>query len=129
MRTGLQYCLANVLKNVLQFGDDTTVKQVVELVKGAAGIAILQLLIRANDPGGVKWILNSDSMHASKPPPILWDLLCDYFLSHPNPEALDLFTRVAHFLVEKAIRTRVILIGLNAHNFSLVKQVICDLRR
>lgn len=126
--TGLETGLEAVFKNVLRFGDDMLVKQVIELVKGAAGIVILPLLIRANEPSGLKWILQRDIMHASKPPPILWVLLCDYLLNHPHSDALGLFTRVAEFLVEKAIWSRIILKCLDARNFFLVRQVFCHLR-
>lgn len=120
--------METVFKNVLQFGDDTLVKQVIELVKGAAGIVILPLLIRANEPSHVKWILNCDIMHASELSPILWALLCDYLLSHPHSDALGLFTRVAEFLVEQAVWSRVILKCLGARDFSLLRQVFCYLR-
>lgn len=120
--------LETVFSNVLRFGDDTLVKQVIKLVKGAAGIIILPLLIRANEPSGLKWILHCDIMHANKPPPILWVLLCDHLLTHPHSNALTLFTRVAEYLVGKAIWSRIILKCLDARDLSLVRQVFCHLR-
>ncbi|KGO75095.1 hypothetical protein PITC_058470 [Penicillium italicum] len=120
--------LETVFSNVLRFGDDTLVKQVIKLVKGAAGIIILPLLIRANEPSSLKWILNCAIMHATKPPPILWVLLCDYLITHPHSNELSLFTRVAEYLVGKAIWSRIILKCLDARDLSLVKQVFCYLR-
>ncbi|KAJ6004652.1 hypothetical protein N7540_013021 [Penicillium herquei] len=78
--------LEPVFKTVLRFGDDSLVQQVVHLVQGAGGTLILPLLIRANDTTGLKWILNSDIAHTSKPPPIF-------------SEALNLFIRVADFMI------------------------------
>lgn len=114
--------LETVFKNVLRLGDDILVKQVINLVLGAAGISILPLLVRANEAHGLRWILNSDIAHASKPPPILWVLLCDFFQRNPSSEALKLFIRVAEFMIEKAIWDRTILACLNSCNFCFVKQ-------
>ena len=128
-KIGLGTGLELAVMNALQFGDDTLVKRVIELVKGAAGNAILPLLIRANELSGLKWILNCDIVHAHKPPPILWVSLCDYFISHPHSDALKLFTQVAEYLVDNAIWSRIILKCLYARNFSLVRQVFCHLRK
>ncbi|KAA8642611.1 hypothetical protein EYZ11_010110 [Aspergillus tanneri] len=114
--------LETVFQNVLRLGDDVLVKQVINLVLGAAGTSILPLLIRANETQGLRWILNSDIAHASKPPPILWVLLCDFFQRNPSSEALKLFIRVAEFMIEKAIWDRMILACLNSCNFCFVKQ-------
>jgi ankyrin repeat protein len=120
--TGFESGLEAAFKNVLQFGDDTLMKQVIEFVQGAAGISIVPLLIRANEPSGLRWILNRHNMHASEVPPILWALLCDYFLSHPDPDALRLFTQVAEFLVECAFWDCTILGYLYARKFSFLKE-------
>ena len=114
--------LETVFNNVLRLGDDALVKQVIDLVHGAAGIFILLLLIRANETNGLRGILNDDMAHASKPPPILWVLLCNYFQRNPSSEALRLFIRVAKTLVEKAIWDQMILVCLNSRNFCFVKQ-------
>jgi hypothetical protein len=125
---GSESGLETVFKNVLRFGDDTLVKQVIELVKYVAGILIIPVLIRANELSDLKWLIYCDTMHASQPPPILWVLLCDYLLEHPRSDALGLFTRVAEFLVKKGIWSRIILKCLDARNLSLVRQVFCHLR-
>jgi hypothetical protein len=114
--------LETVFKNVLRLGDDALMKQVIDLVHGAAGIYILPLLIRANETNGLKWILSNDIAHVSKPPPILWVLLCNFFQCDPSSEALNTFIRVAKFLVEKTIWDRMILVCLNSRNFCFVKQ-------
>jgi ankyrin repeat protein len=114
--------LETVFKNVLRLGDDALMKQVIDLVHGAAGIYILPLLIRANETNGLRWILNDDIAHASKPPPILWVLLCNFFQCNPSSEALETFIQVAVFLVEKAIWNRMILVCLNSRNFCFAKQ-------
>lgn len=117
--TGLEVAF----KNVLQFGNDTLMKQVIELVQGAAGISIVPLLIRANESSGLRWILNRPNMHASEVLPILWASLCDYFLSDPDSDALTLFIEVAEFLVECAFWDRSILVYLYARNFSFLKGI------
>lgn len=71
--------LETVFENVLRLGDDALVKHAIDLVHGAAGTFILPLLIRANETHGLRWILHSDILHASQPPPILWVLLCSLF--------------------------------------------------
>lgn len=114
--------LETVFKNVLRLGDDALMKQVIDLVHGAAGIYILPLLVRVNETNGLRWILNRDIAHASKPPPILWVLLCNFFKSDPSSEALRTFIRVAEFLIEKAIWDRMVLGCLNSRNFGFVKQ-------
>ncbi|CAG8015554.1 unnamed protein product [Penicillium nalgiovense] len=114
--------LETVFQNVLRLGDDVLVKQVIDLIQGAAGTFILPLLIRANETNGLKWILNNDIANASMPPPILWVLLCNFFQLNPSSEALKPFIRVAEFLVEKAIWDRMILACLNSRNFCFVKQ-------
>lgn len=114
--------LETVFKNVLRLGDDALVKQVIDLVHGAAGISILPLLIRANETHGLKWILNDDVARASMPPPILWVLLCNFFQRTPSSEPQRLFLRIAEFLVEKAIWDRMILVCLNSRNFCFIKQ-------
>ncbi|KAJ6178087.1 hypothetical protein N7519_008548 [Penicillium mononematosum] len=114
--------LETVFQSVLRLGDDALVKQVIDLVQGAAGIFILPLLIRANETHGLKWILNKDIANASMPPPILWVLLCNFFQRNPNSEALKPFIRVAEFLVQKAIWDPMILACLNSRNFCFVKQ-------
>lgn len=97
-------------------------KQVINLVLGAAGISILPLLVRVNEAYGLRWILNSNIPHASKPPPILWVLLCDFFQRISSSKALELFIRMAEFMIEKAIWDRKILACLNSCNFRSVKQ-------
>lgn len=120
--TGFKTGLEAAFKNLLQFGDDTLMKQVIELVQGATGISIVPLLIRANESSGLRWILNLPNMHASEVPPILWASLCDYFLSDPDSDALTLFIQVAKFLVEYAFWDRIILAYLYARNFSFLKR-------
>ncbi|KAE8378272.1 ankyrin [Aspergillus bertholletiae] len=119
---GKEAHLETVFRNVLRRGDDGLVKQVIDLVHGAGGLSILPLLIRANDPHGLRWILNNDIARACKPPPILWVLLCNFFQHNPTSEALSLFIRVAVFLIEKAIWDRMVLVCLNSRNFCFVKQ-------
>lgn len=114
--------LETVFKNALRLGDDILVKQVINLVLGAAGISILPLLVRVNEAYGLRWILNSDIAHASKPPPILWVLLCDFFQRNSSSEALKPFIRMAEFMIEKSIWDRKILACLNSCNFRFVKQ-------
>ncbi|CAP86462.1 Pc20g11330 [Penicillium rubens Wisconsin 54-1255] len=114
--------LETVFRNVLRLGDDVLVKQVINLVQGAAGTFILPLLIRANETNGLKWILNNDIANASMPSPILWVLLCSFFQRNPNSEALKPFIRVAEFLVQKGIWDPMILACLNSRNFCFVKQ-------
>ncbi|OQE01202.1 hypothetical protein PENVUL_c044G04241 [Penicillium vulpinum] len=121
--------LETVFENVLRLGDDALISQVIDLVHGAAGIVILPLLIKVNERHGLRWILNSDIVHASKPPPILWVLLCNFFQRSPNSEAMRLFTRVAEFLVENAIWDRVILVCLDSHNFCFMKQFFYPLNK
>jgi ankyrin repeat protein len=111
--------LEPVFQNVLRLGDGVFVKQVIDLVQGAAGIYILPLLIRVNETNGLKWILNNDIANESMPPPILWVLLCNFFERNPNSEAL---IQVAEFLVERTIWDRSILTCLNSRNFCFVKQ-------
>lgn len=111
-----------VFKNVLRFGDDALVKKVVDLVQGAAGNDILPLLVRVKETHGLRWILNKDIEHASKPPPILWVLLCSFFQRNPSSEAMKLFIQVAEFMVEKKIWDPSILICLISRNFRFVKQ-------
>jgi len=119
--------LETVFQNVLRFGDDALVNQVIDLVHGAAGISILPLLIRANVTNGLRWFLNNDITRASKPPPILWVLLCKFFQHNPSSEARGAFIRVAEFLVEKAIWDPMILVCLNSRNLCFVKQLFYPL--
>jgi ankyrin repeat protein len=114
--------LQTVFKNVLRLGDDALVKQVINLVQGAAGIYILPLLIRVNETAGLKWVLNDEIQNSTKPPPILWVLLCDFFKCYPSSAALETFIWVGEKLVEKAIWDRMILVCLNSRNFCFVKQ-------
>lgn len=108
--------------NVLRFGDGGLVQQVIDLVHGAAGILILPLLIRANDADGLKWVLNCSAVSSSNPPPFFWVLLCQYFERHQDQDALELFTRVAEFLVEQKRWNQVILKCLYTRNFSFIQQ-------
>jgi ankyrin repeat protein len=119
--------LETVLKNVLQLGDDALVNQVIDLVQGAAGISILPLLIRANVTNGSRLISNNVTARASKPPPILWVLLCNFFQRNPSSEAWKLFVQVAEFLVKKAIWDPMILVCLNSRNFAFVKHLFYPL--
>ncbi|KAJ5157118.1 uncharacterized protein N7482_008218 [Penicillium canariense] len=114
--------LETVFENVLRYGDDGFVKQVIDLVQGSAGNVILPPLIRANETHGLRWILNGDIARASKPPPMLWVLLCDFFQRHPHAEALNLFSQVAEFMVQNAIWNRIILVCLHSRNFCFLKQ-------
>ncbi|KXG50188.1 uncharacterized protein PGRI_061550 [Penicillium griseofulvum] len=114
--------LEPVFQNVLRLGDDVLVKQVIDLVQGAARISILPLLIRVNETNGLKWILDNDITNESMPQPILWVLLCNFFQHNPSSEALKPFIEVAESLVERAIWDRAILSCLNSRNFSFVKQ-------
>ncbi|PYH45894.1 ankyrin [Aspergillus saccharolyticus JOP 1030-1] len=114
--------LEPVFQTVLRFGDDILVKRVIDLVLGAAGTCILPLLIRVNETNGLRWILNSDIAHAPKPPPILWALLCDFFHRQKNSEALELFIRVAEFMIGKEIWDGIILVCLKSRNFRFAKQ-------
>ncbi|KAE8323055.1 ankyrin repeat-containing domain protein [Aspergillus sergii] len=114
--------LQGAFQNVLQFGDDNLVKQVIELVRGAAGVLVLPLLIRANEVDGLTWVLNSDAVSSKKPPPAFWVLLCQYFERHQDQDALGLFTHVTEFLVEKEIWNQAILKCLHARHFSFIQQ-------
>ncbi|KAJ1714201.1 ankyrin repeat domain protein [Aspergillus flavus] len=101
--------LQGAFQNVLRFGDDGLVKQVIDLVRGAAGTLILPLLIRANEVDGLTWVLNCDGVSSKKPPPAFWVLLCQYFKRYQDQDALGLFTSVTEFLVEKKIWNQAIL--------------------
>ncbi|KAJ6016558.1 hypothetical protein N7540_011149 [Penicillium herquei] len=114
--------LESVFKTVLRFGDDSLVQQVVHLVLGAGGTLILPLLIRVNDTNGLRWILNSDIVHTSKTPPILWVLLCDCLHYNPSSAALKPFIRVAEFMVGQGIWDQMVLKCLNSCNFRFAKQ-------
>jgi ankyrin repeat protein len=116
------YLLESVFRNVLQYCDNDLVKQVIDLVHGAAGVLILPLLIRANEIQGLKWILNSDIGRKSQPPPTLWVLLCTFFQQSPTSEAWALFIQVAEFLVEQKIWDPIILACLISRNLCFVKQ-------
>ncbi|GMF75684.1 unnamed protein product [Aspergillus oryzae] len=114
--------LQGAFQNVLRFGDDGLVKQVIDLVRGAAGTLILPLLIRANEVDGLTWVLNCDGVSSKKPPPAFWVLLCQYFKRYQDQDALGLFTSVTEFLVEKKIWNQAILKCLHACNFSFIQQ-------
>jgi Ankyrin repeats (many copies) len=79
-------------------------------------------LIRANEADGVRWVLNSDAVSVFQPPPAFWVLLCQYLERHEDQNALDLFTRVAEFLVEKKTWNQLILKCLYVRNFSFIQQ-------
>ncbi|KAJ6153648.1 hypothetical protein N7470_006607 [Penicillium chermesinum] len=111
-----------VFRNALRLEDNVMLKRLIDLIHGAAGTSILPLLIKANDAHGLRWLLNSDVVRASKPPPHLWVLLCDFFQRNPGSEALSLFSRVAGYLAEKEIWNRMILVCLNSNNFRFAKQ-------
>jgi hypothetical protein len=114
-------CLEVVFQNVLRHGDEALLKQVIDLDRGAAGITILPLLIRANEANILRWILTKDTARTSKPTPILWVLLCNFFQHNPSSESWGIFIRAAEFLVEKAIWDRMVLMCLNSRNLCFVK--------
>ena len=114
--------LEMAFENVLRFGNTRLVRQVIDLVRGAAGTLILPLLIRANEADGLKWIFNSDTVFLSNPPPALWVVLCQYFDRHEDPDALELFAGVAELLVEKKTWNPSILKCLYTRNFSFMQQ-------
>lgn len=118
-----EFNVERAFMNVLRFGDSGLVKQVIDLVRGAAGVLILPLLIRANEADGLKWVLNGHAIPFTDPLPALWVLLCEYFECHEDQDALGLFTRVAEFLVEKGFWSQATLKCLYTRNFSFIQQL------
>jgi ankyrin repeat protein len=114
--------METAFSNLLRLNDSDLVKRVISLVRGAVGLLILPLLIRAHEVDGMKWMLNSRAMWASQPPPSLWVLLCRYFEDHEDQDALNLFISVASFLVDQNIWNRLILKCLHLRIFSFVQQ-------
>ena len=119
---GQKFGLKDVFQNVLRFGDSGLVKQVIDLVRGAAGTLILPLLIRVNEVDGLMWVLDCHAVSLTNPSPELWVLLCQYIERHQDKDALELLTTVAEFLVEKGTWNQAILKCLYTRNLSFIQQ-------
>ena len=119
--------IVSVFENVLRHGDDVLLNRVTEFSHDTVGPLILPMLVRANVSHDLERYFKSDAPRELKSAPVLWMLVCDFFHRHPESEGVQLFIRVAEFMVSESVWDSMALTCIRSGRFSFAKHLFYPL--